>query len=76
MSHRRRILRSKPAKDWRTGEPPIIIQPCRVALMRAIREQHYSTADAISRKSMRKTYSRLSKPALVNLLSRMVGASL
>lgn len=77
MSYRRRIVRSAPAKkDWRKGEPPIIVQPCRHALMLAVRAEHFSTADKISQKAMRKVYSRLPKPQLIGLLSRMIGGPL
>lgn len=77
MSHRRRIVRSAPAKkDWRKGEPPIIVQPCRHALILALQDKDFSTADKISQKAMRKVYSSLPKPQLVGLLSRMIGRPL
>lgn len=77
MSHRRRIVRSAPAKkDWRKGEPPIIVHPCRHVLMLALQDKDFSTADKISQKAMRKVYSSLPKPQLVGLLSRMIGRPL
>ena len=77
MSHRRRIVRSAPAKkDWRKGAPPIIVQPCRHALMLAFQDKDFSMADKISQKAMRKVYSSLPKPQLVGLLSRMIGRPL
>jgi len=72
MSHRRRILRSKPAKEWRVDEPPIVVQPCRHALTLAIRTKSFAAANRISEKRMQKTYERLPKPSLVALLSRMI----
>lgn len=79
MSHRRRIVRSVPAKkDWRKGESPIVMHPCQHALMLAIQDKDFSTADKISRRAMRKVYGSLPKPQpqLVGLLSRMVGRPL
>lgn len=76
MSHRRRILRSKPAKEWRADEPSIIVQPCRHALTLAIHARNFAAANRISEKRMRKTYGRLPKPSLVALLSHMIGGPL
>ena len=62
---------TKRSRNWRAGEPPIIVQPCRVALNAAVAERNYGKADRICQKKRRWIYSSLSKPDLLRYLRRV-----
>ena len=55
-------------RGWRKGEPPIVVQPCRVALNAAVADKDFGKANRIAEKKRLRTYSRLSKPALLDYL--------
>lgn len=50
--------------------PPIVQNPCRVALNKAISDSDFGKADRISAKKNRKQYAQLSKPELMQFLRR------
>lgn len=58
-------------RNWRKGEPLIVVQPCRAALNEAIRNGDFGLADRIVQKKRLRVYSRLSKPALLDYLCRV-----
>ena len=58
-------------RDWRKDEPLIVVQPCRVALNAAIADKDFGKVNRIAEKKRLRTYSRLSKPALLNYLRRV-----
>lgn len=77
LSHRRggvpdmtKAYRPLGPKDrgWRKGEPPIVVQPCRVALNAAVADRNFGKANRIAEKKRLRVYSRLSKPQLLDYL--------
>ena len=55
-------------RDWRKGEPPIVVQPCRVALNAAVADRNFGKANRIAEKKRLRVYSRLSKPQSLDYL--------